>query len=75
MSKQYPGGLITKTPVTPTATSASGIWTLSEQAYWQKLGLWPQYIPYFMGLLGDTTSDVPYAIAVDSASNLYLGGG
>ena len=25
--------------------------------------------------VGDTTSDVPYAIAVDSAKNVYLGGG
>lgn len=45
MSKQYPGGLITKTPVTPTTSSASGIWTLSEQAYWQKQGLWPSQPP------------------------------
>ena len=41
MSKQYPGGLITKTPVTPTQASASGVWTLDQQAYWQKLGQWP----------------------------------
>jgi len=32
-------------------------------------------VAYWMGLLGDTTSDVPYAVAVDSASNVYLGGG
>ena len=45
MSKQYPGGLITKTPVTPSGpyenSTASGIWTLEQQAYWQKLGQWP----------------------------------
>lgn len=45
MSKQYPGGLITKNPVTPSGSgatsSASGVWTLAEQAYWQKQGLWP----------------------------------
>jgi hypothetical protein len=45
MSKQYPGGLITKTPVIPTTSSAPGIWTLSEQAYWQKQGLWPSPPP------------------------------
>jgi len=41
MSKQYPGGLITKTPVVPTQVTASGVWTLDQQAYWQKLGQWP----------------------------------
>jgi len=45
MSKQYPGGLITKNPVTPSGpfqnSTAPGIWTLEQQAYWQKLGQWP----------------------------------
>jgi hypothetical protein len=45
MSKQYPGGLITKNPVVPSGpyetSTASGIWTLEDQAYWQKLGQWP----------------------------------
>lgn len=45
MSKQYPGGIITKTPVTPGGpyanNSAPGVWTLEQQAYWQKLGQWP----------------------------------
>jgi hypothetical protein len=45
MSLQYPGGLITKNPVTPSGpfanSTASGVWTLEQQAYWQKLGQWP----------------------------------
>ena len=45
MSKQYPGGLITKTPVTPSGpyetSTASGIWTLDQQAAYAKQGLWP----------------------------------
>jgi hypothetical protein len=41
MSTQYPGGFITKSPVTPTTTSAKGMWTLSEQAGWRKQSLWP----------------------------------
>jgi hypothetical protein len=41
MSKQYPGGFIMKNPTAPTASAAKGVWTLTEQAYWQKLGLWP----------------------------------
>jgi hypothetical protein len=41
MSKQYPGGLITKTPVTPTSLSASGVWSLSDQAKAQASNTWP----------------------------------
>ena len=45
MSKQYPGGLITKTPPTPSGpyetSTAAGIWTLNQVAYWTKQGLWP----------------------------------
>ena len=45
MSKKWPGGIITPTPATPTGPyqdgTAKGIWTLSQQAYWQKQGLWP----------------------------------
>jgi hypothetical protein len=45
MSKKYPGGLITKTPVAPAGPfqddAASGVWTLSQAAYWQEQGLWP----------------------------------
>jgi hypothetical protein len=41
MSKQYPGGLITKTPVTPNSISAPGIWSLSDQAEAQGTNTWP----------------------------------
>lgn len=45
MSKQYPGGLIIKNPVTPSGpyqtSTASGIWTLDQQAYWASQSLWP----------------------------------
>ena len=41
MSKQYPGGLITKTPVVPTSLSAPGIWSLSDQAKAQATNTWP----------------------------------
>jgi hypothetical protein len=41
MSKRYPGGLITKTPVTPTPSAAPGIWTLEQQMQAQKAGTWP----------------------------------
>jgi hypothetical protein len=42
---RYPGGLIRKTPVTPTGPlqngAASGVWSLADAAYWTKQGLWP----------------------------------
>lgn len=41
MSNRWPGGLIRKTPVTPSGGTASGLWTLAEAAYWKKQGLWP----------------------------------
>ena len=41
MSEQYPGGFITKTTPTVSTSSAQGMWTLSQQAGYQKQGLWP----------------------------------
>jgi hypothetical protein len=41
MSEQYPGGFISKSPPTPNGTTAQGLWTLSQQAAYQKQGLWP----------------------------------
>jgi hypothetical protein len=41
MSTKYPGGFITKSPVAPTTTAASGIWTLDQQQQAQKAGTWP----------------------------------
>jgi hypothetical protein len=50
MSKQYPGGFIIKNPTTPTTSSAPGMWTLDQAAYYIKQGTWPSPIaidPYF----------------------------
>jgi len=41
MSKQYPGGIVSKTPVTPTSLSAPGIWTMNQQAAAQATNTWP----------------------------------
>jgi hypothetical protein len=45
MSKQYPGGIISKTPPVPSGnyadSTAPGIWTLEQQAAYAKLGQWP----------------------------------
>ena len=41
MSERFSGGFITKTPVTPTSASASGIWTLDQQEQAKQAGNWP----------------------------------
>ena len=84
MSKQYPGGLITKTPVTPAGPyqdgSAPGIWTLEEQAYWAKQGLWPTaglnptdpYFNYVTALFhGDGTNGAQNNTFLDSSTNNF----
>ena len=47
MSTKYPGGFITKSPVAPTSSAASGMWTLSQQAELKQQGNWP--IPLAIG--------------------------
>lgn len=41
MSQKYPGGFITKSPVAPTSSAASGMWTLDQAMQLKKQGLWP----------------------------------
>jgi hypothetical protein len=45
MSKQYPGGVISKTPPVPSGpyanSTAPGVWTLDQQAAYAKQGNWP----------------------------------
>lgn len=59
MSTQYPGGFVTKSPILPNGTTAQGIWTLSEQAAYNKQNLWPSF---------------PYAPTIGTASNLSTDG-
>ena len=50
MSKQYPGGFITKNFTAPTTSSAPGMWTLDQALYYTQQGTWPiptQIDPYF----------------------------
>jgi hypothetical protein len=74
MSKKWPGGIITPTPITPTTSSAPGIWTLSQQSYWQKQGLWPSQ-QYYWGLSifisGRNASADIGDICADSSGNTY----
>lgn len=39
--KRYSGRVMTKNPVTPTLSSAPGIWTLEEAMQYTKAGTWP----------------------------------
>ena len=84
MSKQYPGGLITKTPVVPSGpyetSTASGIWTLDQQAAYAKLGQWPtagnpapdaQFNYVTMLLHGDGTNGAQNNTFLDSSSNTF----
>jgi hypothetical protein len=64
---RYQGGIITKSPATPTGPTitgrAPGIWRMDDVAYWTKQGVWPNaniqapdtYFPY-VSLLLSTTS-------------------
>jgi hypothetical protein len=72
MSERYPGGFITKAPVTPTTSAASGIWTLDQATQYIKAGTWPEQKTYFMGLLTPNTEG--YGVSVDNSGNFYLVG-
>lgn len=80
MSKKYPGGIITKSPATPTGPfqtgSAPGVWTIDQATYWIKQDLWPiaGRTAGWVGILGASSSDIPNGIAVDSSNNIYVGG-
>ena len=85
MSDRYPGGIITKTPVTPAGPyaegAAPGIWTIEQQAYWTGQGLWPQasnptpndpYFQYVTSLLhGDGTNGGQNNTFLDSSTNAF----
>lgn len=45
MSNTYPGGFIIKNPVAPTTSAASGVWTISDAARYNKAGTWPTPTP------------------------------
>lgn len=78
---RWPGRLITKTPVTPSGpaptSTAPGVWTLPEVAYWIKQGLWPSasadpYWSYVSYLLGTTATNVAQNNTfLDSSTNNF----
>ena len=40
--KQFPGGIVTKSPTAPTTAAAKGIWTLAQTSDFVKQGIWPR---------------------------------
>jgi hypothetical protein len=74
MSKRYPGGLISKTPVVPTRSSAPGVWTLDQAIAYSRAGTWPigvtgYYLIQYLGATGTTTC---YDVAIDSSGYIYV---
>ena len=76
MSTKYPGGFITKSPVAPTTSAASGIWTLDQQEQAQKAGTWPSPPIFIEDLFSTylntpTTSNTAYSInnGIDLSGN------
>ncbi len=61
MSEKYPGGFVTYNPPTPSQTSATGIWTLSQQQQYQQAGLWP-----------NSPSQVSRSLRFSSADSAFL---
>lgn len=71
MSNQYAGGFISKTPPTVTTSSAQGMWTLSQQAQYQKAGVWPVYIPPPPTTIGGAYGGGFYAGRINVSGTLY----
>ena len=74
MSTQYPGGFITKSPVAPTSSAASGIWTVDQAMQYKKDGTWP-LAPYPLVMRVTPQSSVrgvSTAGTADSLGNLFI---
>jgi hypothetical protein len=75
MSNRWPGGLIRRTPVTPTGpfqdSVAPGMWSLADAAYWKKQNLWPTQgiLPIWIGLLGNTGTGEDYGGTIRVAAS------
>lgn len=76
MSKQYPGGFLTKSPTAPTSSAAPGIWTLDQAMQNKQAGNWP--VPTVTGQDAYTTPGTYSWVApagVTSVSIVCVGGG
>ena len=70
--KQYPGGVITKSPTAPTTAAAKGIWTLDQAQNYTKQGIWPRSpgAPTIGAATatGATTATVAYTAPTDAGT-------
>jgi len=81
---RFPGNIIKLPNVTPTQSSASGVWSLKDQMVYQRNNLWPfQRDPYFnyttlllQGNVPNTTGPqamtLPLAYNADASTNNFL---
>lgn len=58
MSKQYPGGFITKNFTAPTTSAAPGVWTLDQATQYIKAGTWP-IVPIASPYVGSSLYSAP----------------
>lgn len=75
MSNQYPGGFITKSPVAPTSSAASGMWTLDQAMQNKQAGNWPVPLlpPFNLGASSDGGVNTFRTLGVDPVYNyLYV---
>ena len=75
MSQQYFGGFITKSPVAPTSSAASGMWTLDQAMQNKQAGTWPT--PITNGQVAYTTPGTYSWVCpagVSSVSVVVVGG-
>jgi hypothetical protein len=71
MSNQYAGGFISKTPPTVTRSSAQGMWTLSQQAQYQKDGVWPVFYGWPVANVGDAYGGGFFAGQINVSGTKY----
>ena len=64
MSDRYQGGVIRAVPLAPTSSSASGIWTMEQQAKAQAAGDWPAPPP--------PPYEISRSLRFNSADSAYL---
>jgi len=81
---RFPGNIIKLPNVTPTQSSASGVWSLKDQMVYQRNNLWPfQRDPYFnyttlllQGNVPNTTGpqamNLPLSYNADASTNNFL---
>lgn len=75
MSMRFKGGIISATPPTTTAYTASGAWTLQQQMQAQGSGLWPAAGGYNLFTWGrNTFGQLSQNDTVDRSSPVQVGG-